>query len=94
MEIMLLKMEIVKEATLAQHRLSYQAVKTYEMGIAVYGMKIVSDLFGHREECLVSDVTVDIDAINRLFDLCVEHSVLPSTLVDICEDFVVAEAVA
>jgi hypothetical protein len=91
--IMVIKMEIIKAATLAQNRLTYQIVKSVESGIAVYGIKIVSTLFDSTEEHLVSDVTVDRGTIDRLFDLCVEHAVLPSSLQDICEDFIVAEAI-
>jgi hypothetical protein len=92
-KIMVIKMEIIKAAALAQKRLTYQIVKTNETGITVYGIKIVSTLFDITEEHLVTDVTVDFDTITRLFNLCVEHAVLPSTLQDICEDFIVAEAI-
>jgi hypothetical protein len=64
-----------------------------EQGIIVYGIKIESCLFGISEEKLVTDITVDLHTIDRLYNLCIEHVVLPSTLQDVCEDFIVSEAI-
>jgi hypothetical protein len=88
---MVINMEIIRSHTLAQGRLTYQMFKSMETGIAVYGMKILSTLFEKTEEHVVSDITVDAVAANRLFDLCVEHSVLPSSLQDIVEDFIISD---
>lgn len=91
---MMIKMEIVKTATLAGGRLVYQTFKNMQSGITVYGIKISSTLFSAPEEHIVSDVTVNPDTINILFDLCVENAVLPSTLQDIVEDFIICDAMS
>jgi hypothetical protein len=90
---MVMDMEITKQATLAGGRLIYRTFKTFEHGITVFGISVTSNLFETPEEDIISDVTVSEATIDRLFDLCVEHSVLPSSLRDIVEDFIISEEV-
>jgi hypothetical protein len=90
-ETMVIKMEIIESVTTAQGKLTYQLIKSVRMGLSVYGIKITNDLFAHSEECLVSDVTCDEKAGRRLLNLCIENTVLPVTLQNICEDFIISD---
>jgi hypothetical protein len=87
-------MEVMLSQNLAQGRLTYQTLKTDELGVKVFGIKIISRLFDSLEEEIVTNVTVDEGEINKLFDLCVRNVVLPSTLRDIVEDFIIRDDVA
>lgn len=86
-------MEITREETAAMGKITYKAVKSFEMGVDVYGIKIESTLFDRPEEHIVLNVTVSEEKINRLMDLCIEHTVLPSTLQDVVEDFIISEEI-
>jgi hypothetical protein len=88
-----INLEIIKEAQTAGGKLTYQLIKSDEMNIAVYGMKIVSSLFETKEETVISDVTCDIESGEALFALCAENCILPSVLGDFCTDFIMSEAV-
>ncbi|MDR0943984.1 MAG: DUF6514 family protein [Ruminococcus sp.] len=88
---MVVDMEIVRSERAAMGKIEYKVVKNIEMGVDVYGIKIESNLFDRPEEATVSSVTVSPEKINRLFDLCIEHTVLPSTLQDIVEDFIISD---
>jgi hypothetical protein len=91
---MVIKMEIVSTLTAAQGKLTYQIIKSVHMGVTVYGIKVINELFNKTEECLVSDVTCDKDAADRLLSLCAENAVLPITLQNVCEDFIVTDAMS
>ncbi|MDR0947797.1 MAG: DUF6514 family protein [Ruminococcus sp.] len=91
---MVFKMEIVKTTTAAQGKLSYQLIKSVHMGVTVYGIKVINDLFNKTEECLVSDVTCEESAALKLLDLCADNAVLPITLQNVCEDFIVSDAMS
>jgi hypothetical protein len=86
-------MEIIKAAAAARGNLTYQLIKTDEQSIPVYGIKIVSELFGKREELAVTDITCEKEKAQVLFDLCFKNTVLPSDLSDICTEFIVSEAI-
>jgi hypothetical protein len=90
---MVINLEIIKEAEAAGGKLTYQLIKSDEMTIPVYGIKIVSSLFGKREETVISDVTCEEERGQALFELCRENNVLPFALGDICTDFIMSEAV-
>ncbi|MDR0903666.1 MAG: DUF6514 family protein [Ruminococcus sp.] len=88
---MVVEMEIIRSESYAQGRLTYEIVKTFEMGVPVFGMKIVSNLFGKREEHLVSNITLDESTITTLFETCTKNIVLPSSLREIVEDFIISD---
>jgi hypothetical protein len=88
-----MKMEILKKSESAGGKLTYQLIKTDEQGIPVYGIKIVSVLFGKTEEIFVSDVTCEPEKGAALFELCYGNTVLPDLLPDICADFILSEAI-
>jgi hypothetical protein len=88
-----LKTEIIKAAAAARGNLTYQLIKTDEQTIPVYGIRIVSDIFGKREEFAVTDVTCEKAKAQALFDLCFGNTVMPFDLSDVCTDFIMAEAI-
>jgi hypothetical protein len=90
---MVTKLEIIKEISTAGGKLTYQLIKSDEMSIGVYGMKIVSSLFETKEETIISDVTCDIERGEALFALCIENNILPSVLGEFCMDFIMSEPV-
>jgi hypothetical protein len=84
---------IIKEAAAAHGKITYQLIKSEEIGIPVYGMKIVSSIFNKNEETIISDVTCDPDRGQALFELCKSNNVLPCCLNEVCTDFIMSEAV-
>jgi hypothetical protein len=90
---MVIKMEILKESESAGGKLTYQLIKTDEQTIPVYGIKIVSSLFGKKEEIFVSDVTCEKEKGLELFELCFKNTVLPDLLHEVCTDFIMSEAI-
>jgi hypothetical protein len=90
---MVTDMEIARIETAAMGKITYKVVKNIEMGVDVYGVRIESNLFDRPEEATVQSVTVSEEKINRLLDLCIEHTVLPSTLQDVVEDFIIADEI-
>jgi hypothetical protein len=90
---MIIDMEITRSETAAMGRITYEVVKSFEMGVDIFGLKIKSNLFDRPEEHIVSNITVSEEKINRLLNLCVEHTVLPSTLQDVVEDFIISDEI-
>jgi hypothetical protein len=90
---MITDMVTTRVETAAMGKITYKIVKNIEMGVDVYGITIESNLFDRAEEAIVQSVTVSEEKINRLFDLCIEHTVLPSTLQDVVEDFIIADEI-
>jgi hypothetical protein len=88
---MVVEMEIIRSESYAQGRLTYEIVKTFEMGVPTFGIKIVSDLFGRREEHFVTNITLEESVITALYELCTKNTVLPSTLREIVEDFIISD---
>jgi hypothetical protein len=88
-----MKFVIIKEARAAGGKLTYQLIKSSELGIPIYGMKIVSSFFSKNEETVISDVTCEEERGQALFELCRGNNVLPCCLNDICTDFILSEAI-
>jgi hypothetical protein len=88
-----LKFMIIKEAAAAGGKLTYQLIRSEEIGIPVYGIKIVSSIFGRKEETVISDITCEFDHGQALFELCRSYTVLPCCLNEIATDFITSEAI-
>ncbi|MDR0986473.1 MAG: DUF6514 family protein [Ruminococcus sp.] len=88
---MVVEMEILRSESYAQGRLTYEIVKTFEMGVPVFGIRIASYLFGKREEHLVTNITLEEKTIETLFELCTANTVLPLALREVVEDFIISD---
>jgi hypothetical protein len=88
---MVMNSEIIRTESIAQGKLTYEIIKTVETGIPVYGIRIASKLFDKTEENLVTNITVNIKTAETLFNLCIANTVLPSSLLDITEDFIISD---
>jgi hypothetical protein len=84
---------IIKEAAAAGGKLTYQLIKSDEIGIPVYGMKIVSSIFNKKEETVISEITFEEERGQALFELCRSNNILPCCLSELCTDFIMSEAV-
>lgn len=84
---MILKNGVVK--TIEENGIIYQLIQTpsQEFGCDVFGLHLITDLFGSREEKKVEDITSDYEFAARMFDVFVREAVTPSVLVETIEDY-------
>lgn len=85
--------EIVNELSVGNSKLVYRLIKNTKSIDGevndVYGIEVECSLFGSREISRVEDVTTKLDLATELFEVIADNAVLPSSLKDIIEDFIV-----
>ena len=82
-------MTTLKTITTAQNRLCYSLTEsTRNDGSISYGVKVTTTLFGSAEEASVEDISSDRELVERFAELLADNLVLPSTLVEVSEEFV------
>lgn len=85
--------EIIDKIAVGNSKLVYTLIKntiTIDGQINdVYGIEAECSLFGNKESARVQDVTTNLDLAKEIFDIIADNAVLPVSLKDIIEDFIV-----
>ena len=85
--------ETINQLSIGNSKLVYRLIKNTKSIDGqvndVYGIEVESSLFSDKEIARVEDVTTKIDLAKELFEIIVDNAVLPSSLKDIVEDFIV-----
>lgn len=85
--------KIIKELSVGNSKLVYRLIKNTKSIDGqvndVYGIEVESSLFDNLEIARVEDVTTKLDFAQELLEIIADNAVLPTSLKDIIEDFIV-----
>lgn len=88
-------LNVIAEEKAGGERIRYRLVSSEKdidgVNTVVYGIHILSTLFGNPEEAIVKDITSDIDFAKDIFRIVSDNLVLPVSLVEIVEDYINAK---
>lgn len=74
----------------AKGKLVYTLFSEEQNGSEVYGITVVSSIFGDEETATVRDMTSELPFAERLIAVLADNVVLPSTLKEVVEEYVTA----
>lgn len=85
--------EIINQLTIGNSKLVYTLFKNTKSIDGqvndVYGIAVECSLFDNKEISRVEDITTDVDLATEIFEIIADNAVLPISLKDIVEDFIV-----
>ena len=81
-------MQLLKEISLSQGRLTYGLTEMSLSTIPTYGIEAATTLFGEKEAEQIRHITTDREFAEKLLYTLADNTVLPSTLKEVVEEYV------